>query len=158
MISRGEPVFGAVYDPYLDEMFWAEAGSGAYLNGRSISVSERPLSRAIATFGTSPYYKDSMADKTFTLAARLFGTVSDLRRTGSAALDLAYLAAGRSDMFFEFILSPWDFAAGLLIIKEAGGIITDMKGEPVPLSAPSSVIAASPALYGTLLDTARGII
>lgn len=154
VISKGETVYGAVYDPYMDEMFTAEKGRGARLNGKPMRVSDRPMDIAIAAFGTSPYYKDTLADKTFDFVKEIFLTASDIRRTGSAALDLAYLAAGRNDMFFEFILSPWDFAAGALLVTEAGGIITDINGDPVSLSAPSSIFAANKKIHPKLIEIA----
>lgn len=155
-VSSGEIVFGAVYNPYLDEMFYAERGCGAFLNERKISVSERDLKSAVCCFGTSPYYKDELADKTFSIAKALFLKVADIRRLASAALDLCYIAAGRADMFFELRLSPWDFAAGALIITEAGGVITDFDGNPINLSKPCSILAASKAAYPSLFDIANG--
>ena len=143
MVSRGETVFGAVYDPYLDEMFSAEKGKGAFLNGKSIYVSDREPDMAIVAYGTSPYYKDSLAGKTFAICRDLFMNSADVRRCGSAALDLAYTAAGRNDAFFECMLSPWDIAAGALLITEAGGIISDMNGDPVTLTKPVPVIASN---------------
>lgn len=154
MISKGETVFGAVYDPYLDEMFTAEKGMGARLNGKPMHVSERPIETAIVAFGTSPYYKDTLADKTFDFTKEIFLTASDIRRTGAAALDLAYLAAGRNDIFFEFVLSPWDFAAGALLVTEAGGIVTDIKGNKTELSAPSSIFAANSKIHPQLIEIA----
>lgn len=154
IISRGETVFGAVYDPYMDEMFTAEKGKGAKLNGRPMHVSERPIETAIAAFGTSPYYKETLSDKTFAFTKEIFLSASDIRRCGSAALDMAYLAAGRNDIFFEFILSPWDFAAGALLITEAGGVITDIEGKPVDLSGTSSIFAANRMIHPTLMKMA----
>ncbi|MBE6633976.1 MAG: inositol monophosphatase [Ruminococcaceae bacterium] len=151
MLSHGELVAGAVYDPYLNEMFYAERGRGAVLNDRPISVINRPASRALVSYGTALYYKDRLGDATFGIAKELFYAFADVRRGGSAALDLAYVAAGRSDLFFECLLSPWDIAAGALLITEAGGVITDMRGEPLSLQKPSSVIAGAPELYPTLL-------
>lgn len=154
MISKGETVLGAIYDPYLDEMFTAEKGMGARLNGKPMHVSERPIETAIVAFGTSPYYKDTLADKTFDFTKEIFLTASDIRRTGAAALDLAYLAAGRNDIFFEFVLSPWDFAAGALLVTEAGGIVTDIKGNKTELSAPSSIFAANSKIHPQLIEIA----
>lgn len=154
MISTGETVFGAIYDPYLNEMFTAEKGKGARLNGKPMRVSDRPIETAIVGFGTSPYYKDTLTDKTFGFLKEIFFTASDIRRTGSAALDLAYLAAGRNDMFFEFILSPWDFAAGVLLVTEAGGTVTDINGEPVSLSAPTSIFGANKKIHPKLIELA----
>ena len=155
MVSRGEAVFGAIYTPYLGELFSAEKGAGAYLNGAPMHVSDRPMELAVAAFGTCPYYKDTLADKTFAFARDVFLATADVRRLGSAALDLAYLAAGRNDAFFEFILSPWDIAAGMLLISEAGGIVTQLDGSPLTLSAPCSVFAGNGRTHSVLLRMAK---
>lgn len=157
MLSNGVPMFGAVYDPYLGELFHAEKGKGAYIGDRPIHISERPMELAIVAYGTATYYKDRFADRTFALCKDIFLSCADIRRCGSAALDLAYTAAGRNDAFFECILSPWDIAAGYVLITEAGGIITDMNGAPIDFSAPSSVIAANPQIYPTLLKKTKEI-
>lgn len=153
MLSRGEVVFAAVYDPYLKELFHAVKGKGAFLNDTPISVSDRTLPYAIGIFGTAPYYKAELGNKTFRLCEAMFAICSDLRRSGSAALDLAYVAAGRCEFFFEYRLSPWDYAAGLLLITEAGGNITDIQGNPLTFVAPCGVIAANKAIYPSLLQT-----
>ena len=99
-VSRGKVIFGAVYNPYLDEMFYAECGKGAYLNGERIHTSQRGVSEALFSFGSSPYYKKELSRKSFNLAHKLFSECADLRRLASAALDLCYVAMGRIDMFF----------------------------------------------------------
>lgn len=155
MFSRSEAVFGAVYDPYLNELFTAEKGRGAYLNGKRISVVNRGFEHSILAFGSSPYYKKELGEKSFKLCHELFMSCSDIRRCGSAALDLAYLAAGRNDMFFECTLSPWDYAAGQLIVKEAGGVVSDMDGNPLCFNKRSHVLAATPSTYDELLEKVR---
>ena len=155
MFSKGEAVFGAVYDPYLKEFFRAEKGKGAYLNDIPMKVSSRKMSEAVVAYGTSPYYKSTLSEKTFELTKELFGKCADIRRCGSAALDLAYTAAGRNDLFFEFLLSPWDVAAGYLLITEAGGVISDMQGSKIDFSAPCPVIAANPSIYPELLEITK---
>ncbi len=157
LFSHSEAMFAAIYDPFQKELFSAEKGKGAFLNGRPMRVSERTADHAIVAYGTSPYYKKELGNATFELAKRLFMRCSDVRRCGAAALDLAYLAAGRNDMFFEYKLSPWDIAAGSLLIKEAGGVITDMEGNEIDFSSTSSVIAANPTVYGVLLETVKEI-
>lgn len=157
MFSRGETVFAAVYDPYQDEMFSAIRGGGAFLNGKKMNVVNRDITRSIVAFGTSPYYKDTLGEKTFAIAKTLFHHCSDLRRCGAAALDLAYIAAGRNDIFFEGLLSPWDIAAGYLLICEAGGIMTRLDGAPIDFSAPSPVLAATPAVYKDVLALVKDI-
>lgn len=150
--SYRKPLFGAVYNPYLDELFTAESGKGAYLNGQQIKVSDRKFDHAIVHFGTSPYYKDTLADLSFDVAKRFFMSCSDIRRCGSAAIALANIASGRSDIFFECILSPWDIAAGAILVEEAGGVITDMKGNPIDFSRPSPVLAANRELLKAALE------
>ncbi len=154
-LSGGELVFGAVYNPYQDEMFHAVKGGGAFLNGTPIRVSDRSMQQAIGVFGTSPYRKAEFASPTFRLCEKLFTVCADLRRCGTASLDLAYVAAGRSEFFFEYSLFPWDFAAGLLLITEAGGIVSDMQGEPLGFAAPSTIIAAPPAIHAQLCEITK---
>lgn len=155
LFSKGVAVFGAVLDPYLGDLFTAELGKGAFCNGKPIHVSTRPLDRALAAFGTAPYDKEFFADKTFALCKKLLLACGDLRRGGSAALDLAYVAAGRIDVFFEYRLSPWDVAAGSLLITEAGGVISDMNGTPLNFATPSPVLAASKTVYGQALQIVK---
>ena len=143
MFSHGVPMLGMVYNPYLDELFYAENGKGAYLNGQPIHVSDRPLGTALVAFGTAPYYKDLFAKKTFDACHKMLYACADLRRGGSAALDLAYVACGRVDLFFEYRISPWDGAAGYLLVTEAGGTVTDLCGASYGFEAPSSVLAGN---------------
>ncbi len=157
LFSKGEAVFSVIYDPYRNEMFSATKGKGAFLNGKKMTVSSRDVSHSIIAYGTMPYNKDTLGEATFKLCYKLFMVGNDVRRCGSAALDLAYLAAGRNDMFFELMLSPWDIAAGYLLIKEAGGMITDREGKEINFSAPTPVIAANPVVYPFLLDSAKDI-
>ena len=157
MFSAGEAVLGAVYDPYLDEFFFALKGEGASVNGRKITVSDRDMPHAILAFGTMPYFKEEFGAKTFKLAEKLFRQCSDVRRCGSAALDLVYLAAGRNDMYFEMTLYPWDFAAAQLIVQEAGGIISDHDGNEIGFAGKTPIIAANKKLYPLLLEEVRNI-
>ena len=154
-ISRGKTVFGAVYNPYLDEMFHAELGGGAYKNGKPISVSDRNMKEAIFSFGSSPYYKNELGARSFDLAHKIFCECADLRRTASAALDFCYVAAGRIEFFFELRLSPWDYAAGELILTEAGGIATDMQSNPLKLTETCSILASNKNCYGRLLEICK---
>ena len=155
MFSRGKAALGIVYNPYLDELFSATAGGGAFLNGKPIKVSDRDMKSSVFGFGTSPYYRNELGEKTSRLLHDIFMSCADYRRTGSAAIDLANLAAGKTDGFFEFRLSPWDIAAGYLLVTEAGGIITDMSGNEIDFSAPSTVIASNPRIYAELLDLSK---
>ncbi len=132
---RGELVAGVVFDPTRDEMFAAEQGSGAFLNHRRIHVSNAPrLDEAlIATgFPSKKRHQNLNIHFYYHLAMVTHG----VRRAGAAAIDLAYVAAGRLDGFWEFQLNPWDMAAGILLVREAGGVASDMKGEAASLRGP----------------------
>jgi len=150
LCDRGEPIVGAVFNPYTDELFYAEAGGGAILlrGGEEfpLSVSGCPLSESVIAMGTSPYYKE-LHDLTFAQVRLLLDHALDLRRSGSAALDLCMLAAGRMDLFYEALLSPWDFAAGMLIVREAGGVVTAIDGSPVRLDRKCGVLAGNPRAH-----------
>lgn len=130
--SAGEVVAGAVYNPYLDELFSAAKGRGACLNGKPIHVTDRNLEDCLLVFGTSPYDPEC-TQKTLKLLQSLSPKCSDLRRSGSSALDLCSVAAGRTGMYFEMRISPWDYAAGMLIVREAGGLCLTMEGNPMEL-------------------------
>ncbi|MDP4093221.1 MAG: inositol monophosphatase family protein [Bacillota bacterium] len=151
LVIDKKPALGMIYNPFLNEMFIGDAGRGAYLNGNRIKVSSASkLEDCIITFGTTPYIS---RDKNTTIKVldRVFAKCQDLRRSGSAALDLAYVACGRIDAFFEICLQPWDFAAGLLILEEAGGKITDMTGGKPELIKQGSILASNELVHEDLL-------
>ena len=131
---------GVIYNPYTDEMFCAQRGEGAFCNGKRLHVSNEPLENGIVVFGTAPYHEE-LNEKTFQLAYAYFKKALDVRRSGSAALDLCTIAAGRAELFFELVLSPWDYAAGALIVEEAGGLVSDCDGRPLAYDRPCSVLA-----------------
>lgn len=141
-----EPVLAVVYNPFSGELFSAEKGCGAQLNGKSIHVSDLPFERGLVTFGTSPYHPE-LSKASLLAALEMLRTAGDLRRTGSAALDLAWLACGRTDFFFELYLSPWDYAAGALLVREAGGLIGALDGKQLDFGIPSAIVAGSPACF-----------
>ena len=126
--DQGKPLLGVVYNPLSDELFWAEAGRGAYLNERQIKVSG--VSRLEAGLFATGFPPDSKSAKINNM--KQFTEVTDLshgvRRDGSAALDLSYVAAGRLDGYWEIKLAPWDLAAGTLLVREAGGKVTNLTG------------------------------
>lgn len=138
----GERYMGVVYNPYLDELFTAVKGQGAYLNGAPIHVSSEPLENGIVLFGTAPYYEE-LNKQSFEMAYDYFRKSLDVRRSGSAALDLCSVAAGRAELFFELRLCPWDFAAGALIVEEAGGKATTVEGGQLTLHQPCSMLATN---------------
>ena len=115
-----QPVMAVVYNPYANELFYARKGRGAFLNGQPIRVSDLPYNMALVELGTSPYDAE-LAKQTMAAAGRFLSECGDLRRSGSAAIDLCGVACGRADIFFELRLRPWDVAAGALIVEEAGG-------------------------------------
>jgi myo-inositol-1(or 4)-monophosphatase len=150
LFDGGKPWMGFIYNPYTEEMFFGEKGKGAYLNGTSIFVNPcAALEDCLLAFGTTPYDK-SKAEKTFRITEALFRRCLDVRRTGSAALDIAYVAAGRVDGFYELNLQPWDFAAGIVILEEAGGRITSWQGEGLEKLVPGSVLATNGRIHNHL--------
>jgi myo-inositol-1(or 4)-monophosphatase len=154
--QAGEIVLGVIYNPYAGELFSAEKGKGAFLNGAPIHVSGAPLDEAMAFAGTSPYYADCL-DETLLLAKRLLTRCLDIRRSGSAALELCDVAAGRAEVYYEYRLSPWDYAAGSCILQEAGGRISDLAGGPLPFDRKSSMAAGNPACWRELIRLAAEV-
>jgi myo-inositol-1(or 4)-monophosphatase len=148
-----ELVAGVIYNPASDELFWAEKGNGAYLNDRRIRVSAR-RSMLEALFATGiPFAKvQRKAEFSATLSA-LMPQVAGIRRFGSAALDLAWVAAGRYDGFWELGLNRWDIAAGLVLVKEAGGFVSDPDGGDPYLNG--HVVAANPNLFAALREAVK---
>ena len=139
----------ALFNPYTDELYTASRGGGAFLNGKRLAVSARDYEHALIGFGTTPYDR-AFAGATFALVSNAFARALDVRRSGSAALDLAYVAAGRLDGFFEMTLQPWDYAAGALLVAEAGGTVTRFRGAPPDLKRPSSILAGNGEVYAAL--------
>ena len=147
-LEEGEAALvGVVLDPVRDELFAAERGGGARLNGEPIRVREQAqLERALVATGFS-YERERRVEQA-EVVGRLLPRVRDIRRAGSAALDLSWLAAGRLDGFYERGLKPWDWRAGGLLVEEAGGALAELPGEPWGL------VAANPALLGSLAELA----
>ncbi len=143
LILDGRPILGVVYNPYSQETFVAQKGEGAYLNGKRIRASERSLEHGLILFGTAPYHAE-LSKKSFEIAYRYFEKGEDLRRSGSAAIDLCTIACGRAEFYFELQLCPWDYAAGALIVEEAGGIVSDLEGNPVTFDHAQTVVARGP--------------
>ena len=128
LLKDGQPYMGVVYNPYLDEMFSAEKGRGAFRNESKIHVSDHELKEGIVLFGTAPY-NEELSKRSFSLAYEFFERSLDVRRSGSAAIDLCNVACGRAELYFDLLLSPWDYAAGALILTEAGGKIMTADGK-----------------------------
>ncbi|KGP63881.1 inositol monophosphatase [Legionella norrlandica] len=148
---------GVIYDPLRHECFAASRGRGARLNDRRIRVSKQ--TQLIASLlGTGFRFREaSLAQKYLPTFEALFGKCAGVRRTGSAALDLAYVASGRLDGFWEFGLRPWDIAAGALLIREAGGLISDMQGGEDFLNH-GDIVAGTPKVFKSLLQTISPIL
>lgn len=150
--AQGIVTLGAVYDPLRDEMFSAERGKGAFLNGRSIHpASTTELQKSLLVTGF-PYDTWNTNQDNFRNFEKLAKMTQGVRRLGSAALDGCYVAAGRFDGFWELTLRPWDIAAAGLIAEEAGACVTATDGKPDYISTPQSILAAAPGIYEKLLE------
>ena len=143
LLKNAQPVYGVIYNPYSDELFCAEREKGAFLNGRAIHVTERPLKNSLVSVGTSPYNRE-LSGETFDIIRRLFDGCMDIRRRGSAALDFCDVACGRTALMFELQLCAWDFSAAKLIVEEAGGKFRYMFGDSHSSFDSGAVVMASP--------------
>ncbi len=153
----GQPSLGFVYNPYTREMFTAQKGQGAFLNNEKITVSSHEsMNKGLIAFGTNPYDRKE-AESTFKIVYEVFMQSQEIRRSGSAALDIVYVACGRLEGFFEMRLQPWDYAAGALILTEAGGLLTNWMGASVNILAPDSVLATNRSLHPSLMQIINSI-
>jgi myo-inositol-1(or 4)-monophosphatase len=153
--ANGQVKMGTVYDPMRDEMFSAERGQGAQLNGKSIRVSSTTeLQKSLLVTGF-PYDAWDTDRDNFENFVRFSKLCQGVRRLGSAALDACWVAAGRFDGFWEIALNSWDVAAGGLIAEEAGARVTNIQNTPDYLSAPQSIIAATPSIHTSILEHLR---
>lgn len=143
LMFRKELIAGVVFNPYLNEMFSAEKGKGAFLNGKPIRVQDLSIADGVVAIGTCPYNREK-ADETFYIARKLYDKALDIRRSGSAALDICSVAAGRIVLYYEMSISPWDHAGATMVLLEAGGCISAMDGSPMVYDRPCSALAATP--------------
>ena len=141
LLCNREQTIGVVYHPYLDDVYYAEKGKGAFLNGSPIHVSERPFRSSMLCSAMSLYDK-RFAKPCFEIIEKVYAEADDLRRLGTAALEMCELAAGRVDLYFEIRLSCWDYSAATLILKEAGGFFEIMFHDQIPFDKPAGIIAA----------------
>jgi myo-inositol-1(or 4)-monophosphatase len=149
---RGVVTLGVVYDPMRDELFAAERGQGAWCNGRRLKVSHvTEFQRSLLVTGF-PYDAWSTPQNNLEYFGRFARMTQGVRRLGSAALDLCYVAAGRFDGYWELSLNPWDIAAGGLIAAEAGAVVTNLDGQGEYLTPPCSLLAAPPGMYAKMLE------
>lgn len=152
---KGALVLGVTFDPLRKELFTAEKDRGAFLNGCNIQVTSAPvLVQSLIATGF-PYTRATVADNNLTEFNRVLPKVQGVRRGGSAALDLAYVAAGRLDGYWEAHLSPWDWAAGVLMIQEAGGSVTDREGKLWSFES-SKMVATNGVIHQKLLQVLNG--
>jgi myo-inositol-1(or 4)-monophosphatase len=148
----GVPALGVICNPVTEDWYAAAIGQGAWHNGHRVHVSDaNELNQAMIAYG-SYYDRGRMMQATLdTLAALYQAEIHGMRRIGAAALDLAYVACGQFEAFFEYRLSPWDYAAGMLLVTEAGGVVSDCLGNPLPLGRLSSVCASNGHLHAAML-------
>lgn len=155
LVRNGEPSMGVVYSPWRGELYCAEKGKGAFLNGKPVHVSDRPFEDGLLFTAMSTYRKD-LAKACSDVIYDLYLECNDLRRTGSAAVELCMMAAGQAELYFEIRLMPWDYAAAALILQEAGGTILGLDGGLPSLWRPSLVVAANTEENGRrILETVR---
>lgn len=155
--QKGKLEHGVIYDPVRDELFSASRGEGAKLNNYRIRVSEcTKLERALIGTGF-PFKNPELFSRYIQCLENLYPKISDLRRGGSAALDLAYVAAGRLDGHFELALKEWDIAAGVLLIKEAGGMVSDFSGQENYLQT-GHIICGNTKIFKPLLQTTQAFL
>ena len=158
LVEEGRPVVGAVHAPFLGETYVAAQGLGARVERageapRELRVSARPPERAVLATGF-PFRRKDLLPRHLEVVRRCMERFEDLRRPGAASLDLAWVAAGVFEGFFELALSSWDVAAGAILIEEAGGVVTDWEGGPGYLAG--DILAGSPAVHEALLEAVRG--
>ena len=150
LVENGEPTDGVIFDPLRNEVFSASKGAGATLNDRKIRVADRKdLNGAMLITGFPPRERARLAPHLAAIQS-LLGEAEDIRRTGSAALDLAYVAAGRADGYFEAGIKPWDIAAGMLLVREAGGRVCDFRGRGEKLLDAGQLVAGNLKLSDAL--------
>ncbi len=149
-LRHGEVEFGLVYDPLREEMFWAERGEGAHLNGMALAASGKDRLQD-SLVGLDMGYDDARGAEMLDFLRQLWPGVFSFRILGSGALALAYVATGRLDVYMHRRLYPWDIAGGTLLVREAGGVVTDWQGQP-PTIHTNQVVAAGPAIHAQLLS------
>ena len=146
-----------IFNPDTNELYTAIAGRGAKLNGREIHVSPtEKLAEGLIGVGTNPAFRD-LADRNFGIMRAVFDRCIDIRRMGAASLDFCDVACGRLDAYAECRLNPWDYAAGLLIVREAGGTVTDLRGGSPDMFTPSDIVAANGNVTEEILEVLHNI-
>lgn len=156
LAEEGQLTMGMVYNPYAGELFTARLGGGAFLNGAPIHVSAvLDLAQGLCSVGTNPSQREQ-ADDTFRWMRAIYDRCHDVRRVGAASIELCYVACGRLEGYVERGLKPWDYAAGMLILREAGGAATTEYGGEPSLSAGGAIVASNGQIHSELLSVLRG--
>lgn len=150
LVVDDEPVVGVVHAPMLGDTYWATRGGGAFRDGERLRVSDRAPEEAICATGFPFRAKRERLPEYFPVFERALTTFEDLRRAGAASLDLAWTASGVYDGYFEQALGPWDVAAGALLVREAGGLVTDWQGDPTAWLRSGDIVAAPPAVHARI--------
>lgn len=156
LLKNKKPFFGAVYNPYDKRYYYAFLGKGAYCNHRPIHVSDREPSVAVVSIGSAPYYKD-MVHKIGVMTEEMLKNFADVRRVASAALEACAIACGELDGYCEPLLGPWDYAAGSLIISEAGGKTSDFEGNELGFDFSRPAVFGTPKTYDILLGIVKSL-
>ncbi len=152
LMNQKELLMGIVYNPFIEEMYYAEKGKGSFLNGEKIHVSQaKQMNESLISVGTSPYHKDE-ADEIFKTFAGIYKDCQDLRRCGSAALDMAHVACGRIEAYTEKHLKIWDYAAATLLVREAGGTVLDYEGNEFTMEPIGNIIAGNASIPAILAE------
>jgi myo-inositol-1(or 4)-monophosphatase len=151
LVEHGVPIVGVVYAPLLGRTYSARRGGGAFRDDEPIRVSERGPAQAICATGF-PFRRKELIDRYLAVFSAALHSLEDLRRIGGASLDLAWTAHGVFDGYFELALGPWDVAAGGLLVREAGGVVTDWAGDDRRWMVSGDVVAASPPVHEFLLE------
>ena len=151
LFSEGIIKFGCIFNPFTNEFFKAEHGKGAYLNGKLMRCSNTSeIKKSLISIETAPYNREE-ADINFHVFKEVFLSCHDIRCSGSSALDIAYLACGRIDAFFAMHLKPWDYAAGSIILNEAGGKISDWNGASLKFNENCNILASNKKIHSCIV-------
>ena len=151
LMAEGVPIVGVVYAPMLGDLYTARSGGGTFFNGAPVSVSERSVEQAMVATGFPFRAKVQRLDEYLPIFERALRAFEDLRRAGAASLDLSWTASGVFDGYFEQGLGPWDVAAGALLVREAGGVVTDWHGDDKAWFDSGDIVAAPPAVHEVIL-------
>ncbi|OGR83449.1 MAG: hypothetical protein A2902_03925 [Elusimicrobia bacterium RIFCSPLOWO2_01_FULL_64_13] len=155
---RGDIILGGIFNPILNELYFTEKGGGAWLNGRRLAVSRTGVLLDSLLVTGFPYDRREKAHYYLKFHEPLLAACQGVRRLGAAALDLAYVAAGRFEAFWEMNLQPWDIAAGILLVEEAGGRVTDYSGGPIDVDRPGQILASNGRIHPSLQKIFKKII